>query len=73
MSDPNESDQSDKTNSIQQTPVDKQKVEDNPYPEEKEIKVERHAYTELDTASMSKQLFKNSSVKITRPGDDIVI
>ena len=73
MSDANESDQSSKSDSVQQTPVDKQKVEENPYPDEKDIKVERNAYTELDTASMSKQLFKNSSVKITRPGDDIVI
>lgn len=40
---------------------------------EKEIKVERNAYTDFETASMTKGYQNTSNVKIFKPGDDIII
>lgn len=73
MSDAHESEKSIPNSSVQNTPSQQHRTENHQYTNEKEIKVERNAYTELDTASMSKPYNKSSAVKINRTGDDIVI
>lgn len=72
MSEVNEySQQNESDTSIHHTPVN-YRTEAEQYSDEKEIKIGRGGYTELETASMSKQLAV-SAVKISKPGDDIVI
>jgi hypothetical protein len=71
MSDANESEREEP--SVHHTPSDKQRTHQDRYTEEKEIKPERHAYTELETASMSKMPISSSAVKINKLGNDIVI
>lgn len=73
MSDANESERSVDERSVHHTPSDRQRTHQDRYSDEKEIKPERHNYTELDTASMSKMPVSSSAVKINKPGNDIVI
>lgn len=73
MSDVNESERSVNNSSIHHTPNERHRTAEDVYSVEKDIKPERNAYTELETASMSKYNVPSSAVKIHRPGDDIVI
>lgn len=74
MSDTNsERDVEAEKSSIHDTPQDRHRTEENHYSAEKEIKVERNAFTELETATMTRQQAYSSAVKIHKPGDDIVI
>jgi hypothetical protein len=59
--------------SVHHTPNERQRTQENEFSEEKEIKPFRNAYTELETASVSKPYIQSSGVKISRPGDDIII
>ena len=73
MSEANESEKSDNEASIHHTPNEKLRANPENEIDEKEIKPERNAYTELETASMSKLPVYSSGVKIHKPGDDIII
>jgi len=73
VSDAHDSDKSSVEESIHHTPQDRNRTQQHEYTEEKDMKHHLNGYTELETASMSKNNFASSAVKISRPGDDIVI
>ncbi len=68
-----EGNESENNSSIHQTPTQVAQTQNIYQHEEKEIKPERNAYTEIETASETKQQIASSGVKISKPGDDIVI
>ena len=73
ISEANESEKSENEGSIHQTPTNRNMDNIGIDVDEKELKAERKVYTELETASMSKVQKFSSGVKISKPGNDIII